>query len=159
MEYDITIQHVQSEIKDLPDDQTITTWIEMVLQNQRIDNVEVCIRLVDDKEIAALNEEYRQQAKPTNVLSFPIEADDNLELPLQPLGDIVICPAIVNEEAITEEKSHDAHWAHIIIHGILHLLGYDHIEDEGAETMENIEIKLLQQLGYPNPYQEETTHE
>lgn len=111
---------------------------------------EVTIRIVDEAEMTELNETYRHKSGPTNVLSFPFDAPIELEVKL--LGDIVICASVVNKEAKAQGKSSDAHWAHMVVHGILHLQGYDHIEDDEAEVMEALEINLLQQLGYTNPY-------
>lgn len=115
--------------------------------------LEVTIRLVDNTEIQELNREYRGKDYPTNVLSFPCDWD----LPEQPrlLGDIVIAAAVVNQEAKTQKKAIEAHWAHMVIHGFLHLLGYDHIEEIAAENMENIERTILAELGYPDPYADE----
>lgn len=114
------------------------------------EDLELSVRLVDKKEIQALNLQYRQKDKPTNVLSFPCDID----LPISPrlLGDLVVCSAVVNEEAKAQGKSFEAHWSHILIHGLLHLLGYDHIEEDEAEVMEDLERKLLAKLGYDDPY-------
>lgn len=117
-------------------------------------DAELTIRVVDETESQALNNEYRGKDKPTNVLSFPFEWPEGLPADaLTPmLGDLAICAAVVQHEAQQQHKSADAHWAHMIIHGVLHLLGYDHIEDADAETMETLEIELLAGLGYANPY-------
>lgn len=114
------------------------------------DEVELTIRIVDKPEIQHLNQFYRHQNRPTNVLSFPFEALPQVPLPL--LGDLVICQPVVKEEAVQQNKSIQAHWAHMVVHGTLHLLGYDHLDDEQAEIMESLEITVLQQLGYLNPY-------
>jgi probable rRNA maturation factor len=113
---------------------------------------ELCIRLVDEAESAALNAEYRHRNGPTNVLSFPAD----IEVPeLRVWGDIVICVPLVHAEAATQNKPVDAHFAHLVVHGALHLLGYDHQSDEEADTMESLEKHLLDQLGIPDPYGEE----
>lgn len=135
---------------DLPDEDDIRRWIEPVLAS-RMDAAELSVRIVDEAEIAELNERYRHKPGPTNVLSFPFEADIPLEVPL--LGDLVICAAVVEREAREQDKSIQAHWAHMLVHGSLHLLGYDHITDAQADEMETTEIQLLQQLGFSNPYE------
>ncbi len=115
-----------------------------------IKDAEVTIRIVDSDEIQQLNRDYRHQDKPTNILSFPFEAPEGIELSL--IGDLVICADIVAEEAKQQQKTPKAHWTHMIIHGILHLLGYDHNEAKEAELMETLEIKLVKNLGFENPY-------
>ena len=114
------------------------------------DLVEVAVRLTDDAEIQRLNRDFRGKDKPTNVLSFPFEAPPGLELPL--LGDLVICCQVVEAEAVEQHKPLMAHWAHMVVHGSLHLLGYDHIEDEEAEEMEQLERDIMQELGFADPY-------
>lgn len=116
---------------------------------------ELTVRLVDPAESEQLNHDYRQQQKPTNVLSFPFESIPGVPLAL--LGDIIICAPVVRQEAQDQGKQEMAHWAHLTIHGLLHLLGYDHIEDQEAAAMEALEIEILKQLGYPNPYQAEAS--
>jgi probable rRNA maturation factor len=125
-------------------------WLDTVLLPYN-KSFEVTIRLVDEKEIHQLNHQYRQKDKATNVLSFPFEVPDGIDLDL--LGDLVICADIVNQEAVEQKKSMEAHWAHMVIHGCLHLLGYDHINDDEANEMEAIEISLLSSLGYSTPYE------
>jgi probable rRNA maturation factor len=128
----------------VPKRQQIRQWINAVLLNDCPD-AEITIRVVDKSESATLNERYRKKIGPTNVLSFPLEKS-----PLQ--GDLVICAPLLIEEAQAQHKTIEAHWAHLIIHGTLHLLGYDHQNNEEATLMETKEITLLSQLGYPNPY-------
>ena len=113
-------------------------------------NCEIGIACVDHDESHKLNLEYRGKDKSTNVLSFPFECPDEVELPL--LGDLVICRQVVEREAIEQEKPLMAHWAHMIVHGSLHLLGYDHIEDDEAEEMESLETEIMQGLGFADPY-------
>lgn len=122
---------------------------EFITLNNEID-YELTIRIVDSEEIQSLNREYRGKDKPTNILSFPSDLPDFVDLPL--LGDLVICLSIIESEAIEQEKLLEAHWAHIIIHGCLHLLGYDHINDEDANIMEPLETQILNTLGYKDPY-------
>lgn len=116
--------------------------------------VEVCFRVVNKTEIQALNNTYRKKDKPTNVLSFPSDIPDDIPQEISYLGDIVLCADIINEEALEQNKLMNEHWAHIVLHGLLHLLGYDHIHDEEAVTMETLEIQLLAKLGISNPYRE-----
>lgn len=134
----------------LPSEAQFRLWVKTALQGRR-DEAELTIRIVDDEEGAELNETYRGKQGPTNVLSFPFEAPPGVELPL--LGDIVICAPKVAREAAEQGKPLEAHWAHLTLHGCLHLLGYDHIEQEEAEAMEALETELLAALGYANPYQ------
>ncbi|TPE47606.1 rRNA maturation RNase YbeY [Maribrevibacterium harenarium] len=111
---------------------------------------EVTIRLVDEAESQELNHTYRGKDYPTNVLSFPFEVPDEIDLPL--LGDLVICRQVVEREASEQQKSTFHHWAHMVVHGILHLRGYDHINDEEAEEMEALEVTILAGLDVPDPY-------
>ena len=108
------------------------------------------MRLVDEAESHELNLTYRGKDKPTNVLSFPFEAPPGIELPL--LGDLIICRQVVEQEAKEQDKPLEAHWAHMVIHGSLHLLGYDHIIDEEAEEMDGLESEIMLALGYEDPY-------
>ena len=112
---------------------------------------EITLRVVDETESAGLNNRYRGKDYPTNVLSFPFEVPDGLELDL--LGDLVICADVVKREAEEQGKTLQAHWAQMVIHGMLHLQGYDHQNDQEAEIMESLEVRLLGELGFPDPYQ------
>ena len=112
----------------------------------------VALRIVDAGESASLNQTYRHKSGPTNVLSFPCEAPEGV--PNEWLGDLVICGPVVEEEAREQHKSIEAHWAHMVVHGMLHLRGYDHLDEAEAEAMEAKEIAILDRLGYPNPYEE-----
>ena len=111
------------------------------------------IRLVDEAESRQLNRDYRGKDRPTNVLSFPFEAPPEVLTPL--LGDLVICAPVVVREAREQGKPADAHWAHMLVHGVLHLLGYDHLEPAEADEMEALERDILAGLGFPDPYREE----
>ncbi|MCW8881311.1 MAG: rRNA maturation RNase YbeY [Sedimenticola sp.] len=124
-------------------------WAEAVLDN-RLDQVELVIRIVDLEESQQLNREYRGMDKPTNVLSFPFEAPEVVES--DHIGDLVICAPVVAAEAAEQGKPLEAHWAHLVVHGVLHLLGFDHINDQQAEEMENLEVEILANLGFSNPY-------
>lgn len=137
---------------DQPRQQQLQHWLDNVLEQQPGDT-EIVIRIVDADESRQLNQRYRQQDKPTNVLSFPFEAPPGINMDL--LGDLVICAPIMTTEAEQQNKTTEAHWAHIVIHGVLHLLGFDHIENEDAQRMETEEIKILHSLGFANPYTEE----
>lgn len=133
----------------LPPEADFRRWLEAVLPQFQPES-EVTIRVVDEAESHELNHTYRGKDKPTNVLSFPFEAPPGIELPL--LGDLIICRQVVEQEAHEQEKALEAHWAHMVIHGSLHLLGYDHIEDDEAEEMESLETEIMLALGYPDPY-------
>lgn len=136
---------------NLPTEEKIQQWLCVILP-QFAEEAELTIRIVDKQESQSLNNLYRQKDKPTNVLSFPFESPIEMETPL--LGDLIICKQVVEQEAIEQRKTLDSHWAHMITHGCLHLLGYDHIEDEEAEEMESIEIEIMAELGFTNPYSE-----
>lgn len=135
----------------LPSKKQFQQWLTIVAHAENISS-EVTLRLVDTKEIQQLNHQFRHKNKPTNVLSFPYEPFPG-EVASAQLGDLVLCPSIVIEEAKAQHKTELAHWAHLTIHGLLHLLGYDHEMDSEAAVMESKEIAFLQQLGYANPYE------
>ncbi|MEP9320784.1 rRNA maturation RNase YbeY [Pseudomonas sp. LABIM340] len=141
---------IASEAPGLPSEAQFRHWCELALR-QRQNDSELTIRLVDETEGRELNKTWRHKDYATNVLSFPADVPDELlDIPL--LGDLVICAPVVTREAAEQGKSAEAHWAHLVIHGCLHLLGYDHIEDEEAEEMEGLERELLAELGHPDPY-------
>lgn len=149
-ELTVDIQRI-IESNDLPDDDRLIQWARAGWQQAH--DSEVTLRLVDESESRALNHQYRGKDRPTNVLSFPFEAPAGITVPLA--GDLVICAPVVAREAIEQNKTSEAHWAHMVIHGLLHLQGYDHMEDHEAEVMEALEIRLLADLGYGNPYETE----
>lgn len=153
MSIELDVQYALSETDDgePPSPDLIRTWVEAVLVGRR-DPAELTVRIVDVAEITDLNSTYRDKDKPTNVLSFPFDEHDGLDLPL--LGDVVICAAVVAEEAAQQNKAVTDHWAHMVIHGVLHLLGYDHIDAEEAEVMEALEVEILKGLGIADPYLE-----
>ncbi|WP_349431629.1 rRNA maturation RNase YbeY [Methylomarinum sp. Ch1-1] len=136
----------------LPDRRKFQQWVDQALADVDTDT-EIVIRIVDAAESAELNEQYRHKQGPTNILSFPFEAPPGIEMPL--LGDLLVCAPVVAEEARQQQKKPYDHWAHIVVHGVLHLLGYDHIEETQAERMEALEIKILQHLNIQNPYLED----
>ena len=138
-----------SASEEAPDPQSIERWVSAALNNQR-DSTELSIRIVDTEEGQALNEQFRGSTGATNVLSFPFENESPEPLPL--IGDIVICAPVVLKEANEQNKTLNAHWAHMIIHGVLHLLGYDHQNENDANLMESLETEIMQGLGFPPPY-------
>ncbi|EHR41861.1 MULTISPECIES: rRNA maturation RNase YbeY [Alishewanella] len=138
-----------SSAQDLPDTTQFQTWLDAAILPFQ-EQAEVTIRVVDAAESQQLNLQYRGKDKPTNVLSFPFQCPPGIELPL--LGDLVICAQVVATEAAEQGKPLASHWAHMVVHGCLHLLGFDHINDADAEQMEAEEIQILQQLGISNPY-------
>lgn len=146
---------VQLAVKDnshLPTEEKLALWATAALLNRtEYEEPEMTIRIVDEDESQELNHEYRGKDKPTNVLSFPFEAPAHVPIPL--LGDLIVCKQVVEREAIEQNKLLSAHWAHMIVHGCLHLLGYDHIDDKEAEEMEGIEKVIISALGFENPYQ------
>lgn len=148
MQPQVDIQNA-SDAEFIPSEQDFLSWVTIASGDKK-PNAEVSIRIVDKLESQTLNKQYRGIDKPTNVLSFPAEFPEGVDIPL--LGDIVICAPIVELEAKAQNKTPEAHWAHMIIHGVLHLLGYDHIEDDEAEIMEALEIKYLAQLDIASPY-------
>jgi probable rRNA maturation factor len=136
-----------------PGSQQLKQWVDAALVGFGCDT-EIVVRIVDEQESAQLNEQYRHKKGPTNILSFPVEIPEGIELNL--LGDLVVCAPVVEREALEQQIPLADHWAHIIVHGVLHLLGYDHIKDDEAEIMENKEIQILKQLNISNPYLEAT---
>ena len=133
MSIELDLQLAVENEQGLPTEQDIQFWLDKTIpQFQK--SAELTIRIVDTEESHQLNHEYRGKDKPTNVLSFPFEAPPGIELDL--LGDLIICRQVVEKEAEEQNKPLLAHWAHMVVHGSLHLLGYDHIEDDEAEEME-----------------------
>jgi len=139
------------ESEGQPSQQQFQYWVDTALADYS-QNTEIVIRIVDEQESAELNQQYRHKQGPTNILSFPVDLPEGVELDL--LGDLVVCASVLEREAQQQNKSLTDHWAHIIIHGVLHLLGYDHIEDSDAEEMEALEIAILNKLNINNPYTE-----
>lgn len=133
----------------LPEEVIIKNWAETALENL-LENGELTIRIVDKEEATELNERWRNAKGPTNVLSFPSDNIQHIVPDL--LGDIVICAPLVKTEAEQQNKEYLSHWAHLIVHGILHLMGYDHSEEQDAIKMEALEIEILKKLDIPNPY-------
>ena len=143
--------HVQYAVagESLPTVDAITRWATCALQGGT-DAVELVVRVVDEAEMTALNQRYRGKAGATNVLSFPYEPLPGVTSGL--LGDVVVCAPVAAEEAVRQGKPHEAHWAHLVIHGVLHLQGYDHHHEPEAGRMEALETRLLADLGFTDPY-------
>ncbi|MFC6670069.1 rRNA maturation RNase YbeY [Marinobacterium aestuariivivens] len=141
---------IGTDATGLPSQAQFQQWVDAAL-GSRHDGAELCIRIVDADESQTLNRQYRGKDKPTNVLSFPFEVPEGI--PLDLLGDLVICAQVVAREAVEQQKPELDHWAHMVIHGTLHLLGYDHINDEDADEMESLEQQILADLAIPDPYQ------
>ena len=154
MNLQVDIQKATTE--PVPEEEDIRRWISAALVNYP-DDTEITVRLIDRDEMEMLNHNYRGKSGTTNVLSFPAHLPTGLGLAL--LGDIVICAPVVHSEATEQNKPLDAHWAHLTVHGTLHLLGYDHIEEDEANRMESLETTILAGLDYPCPYSENTPME
>lgn len=153
MTYQIDIENNSQSIL-IPSQEKCESWITAVLKNQCIDEAEVSVYIVDEDESQELNSQYRGKENPTNILSFPADIPEEVGIPL--LGDLVICAPVVEREAQEQQKTVDAHWAHMLVHGSLHLLGYDHIEDDEAELMETLETNIITGLGFSAPYEDST---
>lgn len=156
MSLTLDIQSACSE--PVPEEEDLRSWITAALASQTPGgDTEISLRIVDSAEMARLNSTYRGKEGPTNVLSFPAQLPADLGLPL--LGDIVICAPVVEAEAIAQNKPATAHWAHMAVHGTLHLLGYDHVDEQEANAMEALESAILATLDYPCPYRTQPAQE
>ncbi|RUR12300.1 rRNA maturation RNase YbeY [Legionella sp. km772] len=153
MTYYIDIQNATDNPLPISEDE-LTQLASLALKDQQAD-AELTIRLVTPTEMIDLNHTYRKQNKTTNVLAFPCSLPEGIKLDCPLLGDVIICPEVLVEESKQFNKSLKEHWALIVIHGVLHLLGYDHIEEKDALIMQAIEVKLLAELGHANPYDQE----
>ncbi|MBV2129578.1 rRNA maturation RNase YbeY [Arsukibacterium indicum] len=148
MSITLDLQLASSE-PGIPGQADFQRWLNAAISPFQAE-AEVTVRVVDTPESQQLNLQYRGKDKPTNVLSFPFQAPPGINLPL--LGDLVICAGVVHTEAAGQQKLPNDHWAHMVVHGCLHLLGFDHINDDDAEVMEAEEIQILASLGVKNPY-------
>jgi len=146
---------IASADKNLPNESQLSHWANHCLSELDVRYAyppQLTIRIVDKLESRELNQQWRTQDHATNVLSFPLDMPPGV--PESCLGDLVLCAEVIATEAQTQHKPLLAHWAHMILHGVLHLLGYDHIDVAEAQIMEELEIRMMQQLGYSNPYQD-----
>jgi probable rRNA maturation factor len=145
--------HLQNEDNEpCPAHHEMQQWVAAALSQSGFDRpAELTLRVVGEREMSELNHRYRGISRATNVLSFTADLPSHLHLPL--LGDIVICAPLLEREAKEQNKSSDAHWAHLVVHGTLHLLGYDHTEDAEAQAMERLETLALDKLHFSAPYQ------
>ncbi|MGN0915643.1 MAG: rRNA maturation RNase YbeY [Succinivibrio sp.] len=155
MQVTIDLQIAAGCLDDYPSEETIRNWALVALETGgRKADSEITVRMVDLDEIHELNNTYRHVDRPTNILSFPFALPEGIDdLPL--LGDLVICKDVLLKECSEQNKTLEEHFCHLIVHGCLHLLGYDHIEEQDALVMEPLEVKALAQLGFKNPYEEQ----
>jgi len=144
---DVDVQY-EIDAPDLPNVEQFKTWARASALDLK--PTEVVVRVVGEAESARLNERYRRQRGSTNVLSFPFETPPQVDTGL--LGDLVICAPVIAREAREQGRSELSHWAHMVVHGMLHLQGYDHQTEAQAEAMEVLEINIMARLGYANPY-------
>jgi len=134
---------------EVPDPSRMRRWISAALKPHKKD-AQLSVQIISDEEMIHFNSQYRGKPYATNVLSFPADIPDFIDLPL--LGDILVCATVVSREAREQRKTPDAHWAHMLVHGCLHLLGFDHEDDEDAQEMEALETTIITGLGFPPPY-------
>ncbi len=153
MNLDLELQDIFHD-PELPADEKFREWVRTTLEAAgRKEDTQLAIRIVDEEESAMLNERWRHRKGATNVMSFAMSGLDLIAPEV--IGDIVICAPVVTKEADEQNKQLYAHWAHMVVHGVLHLLGYDHKEEADAEKMESLEKEILKKLGYPDPYESE----
>lgn len=170
MQINIDAQILVEDVIGIPSLEEMNAWAQAAFDTVGYKkDCALTVRFVTNDEIQELNREYRDKDKPTNILSFPFNETDLSDLPLEAqaelqgelggefLGDLVIATEVVRKEAHEQKKTLTEHYAHLLIHGCLHLLGFDHIEDDEAEEMEGHEIVALEKLGYPNPYEVDDT--
>lgn len=142
------VSELPSSDDDIPEPELIQSWAAAAYLSDA--PAIASIYITTSEEIQQLNKQYRDKDKATNVLSFPMQSPGEVDVLL--LGDIALCAPVINHEASLQSKTERAHWAHMVVHGMLHLQGYDHIKDDEAEKMEQLEIEILGQLGFTNPY-------
>ena len=148
-------ESLESEEEDIPDEAQLQQWVERACLSD--DQLVTGVRIVSNDEMRELNNTWRGRNEPTNVLSFPMQSPDDVDLKI--LGDLALCAPVINAEARQQHKPAHAHWAHMVVHGMLHLQGYDHVDDQQAGEMETLEIRILEQLGFDNPYLESAYQE
>lgn len=160
-------EDISDSVKEPPPSSQLLAWVQAAWQGDLSTDAELSLRIVSADESQQLNNDYRGKNNPTNVLSFPMQMEEEFlafaeqseelgsadEMFGNMLGDLAICAEVVEREAKQQNKSSESHWAHMLVHGMLHLQGYDHIEDDEAEEMEALEKKIMQQLGFADPYQ------
>ena len=153
MTLNVDVQNATNQVASelIPDNAEIERWVHMTLKG-KYEDAQLTVRIVGYEESQQLNETYRHRSGPTNVLSFPFEQPALVQPPL--LGDIVICAPLVVKEAVEQNKDVMAHWTHLVVHGVLHLLGYDHESDRDANVMETLEREIMAELNCPDPYAE-----
>ena len=154
MPVEFEVQRVSTSAS-IPDNKKFELWAETTLAGKGED-FSFGIRIVDEEEAQRFNREYRQKDYATNVLSFPSDLPEALpeELRKAQLGDLLICAPLVTREAIEQQRSEADHWAHLLVHGVLHLLGYDHEQADEADEMESLETEILAKLGIDDPYKQ-----
>ena len=147
---EITVsEEIESADDEVPGPALLQSWAASAYL---IDKPAVASMLVTTaEEMQQLNKQYRDKDKPTNVLSFPMQSPEEVDISL--LGDIILCASVIDIEAAQQSKTAESHWAHMVVHGMLHLQGYDHVENDEAEKMEQMEIDILKKLGFANPYE------
>lgn len=141
---------IKSKLSSIPKTALFHKWLNAALSATNHNKCELTIRVIGISAMAKLNEQYRRKSGPTNILSFPFVAPPKIKTDL--IGDIIICAPLVKKEAQQQNKPENNHWAHLTIHGVLHLLGYDHKKTKDAVKMEQLEINILQSLGIRDPY-------
>lgn len=153
----LNLNVINDDEHPIPNQDLLEKCFALVADKHNISQAEVNVSIVSNQKIQQINKQFRNKDKPTNIISFEFKKPEGLpeDIAADFLGDIVIAPDVLKKEAKEQNKNLDAHWQHIFIHGLLHLLGYDHIDDIEAEEMENLEIELLAELGIANPYIEQ----
>ena len=148
-------ENLDAEEGDIPDATLVQLWAEKACLCD--DQVITSVQIVSNDEMRELNNTWRGKHRPTNVLSFPMQSPEEVDLKI--LGDLALCADVINAEARRQHKPAQAHWAHMVVHGMLHLQGYDHVDEALADEMEALEIRVLDQLGFDNPYLENVLEE
>jgi probable rRNA maturation factor len=154
MPVEIEVQRISTS-EGIPGDEQFQIWATAALDGKNQESL-IGIRVVDEDEAQQFNREYRNKDYATNILSFPSDLPDGLpeEIKKSQLGDLLVCAPLVKREAVEQHRSENDHWAHLVVHGVLHLLGYDHEQSGEAEVMESLETEILASLGVSDPYQD-----